>query len=166
MEQFKTVEKWFANQACLASSDPYQDLCDNYSDFIKLIKTYTDKKQDKFGCCSKPDKMKEVLENIIVLLQSGYATCPNWLDSDGVAHFCYVYNQIKIYKQDLIDHGYNFHISSYLNSSINDQKLNNKEIAKKGGCPLPVYSNIPQGNCSDKTVSERHRYEVNLFNFS
>ena len=44
MEQFKTVEKWFSAQASIASSDPYQDVCDNYSDFIRLLNTYSPKK--------------------------------------------------------------------------------------------------------------------------
>ena len=109
MEQFKVVDKWFASQAFQASCDPYQDVCDNYINFITLLKTYTNKKQSNLACCSKPDKMKEVLENIITLLRSGYTACSLWAESsDGVAHFCYVNQQIQNYKLDLIDHGYKF----------------------------------------------------------
>ena len=99
MEQFKTVEKWFGTQASLASSDPYQDVCDNYSDFIKLLKTYSENKKNRFTCFSGRDKMEEVFENIIGLLRVGLSTCPNWNDYDGVRHFCYVNSQIILYKQ-------------------------------------------------------------------
>ena len=108
MEQFKVVEKWFAAQAFEASSDPYQDVCDNYSGFIQLLKTYTENKKNRFSCITGKDKMKEVLENIIGLLRVGLSTCPTWNDYDGVRHFCYVNSQIKLYKQQLIDSGYKF----------------------------------------------------------
>ena len=108
MEQFKTVEKWFSAQASLASSDPYQDVCDNYSDFIKLLKTYSENKKNRFASFTNKDKMEEVLENIIGLLRVGISTCPNWVDYDGVRHFCYVNSQIILYKQQLVDSGYKF----------------------------------------------------------
>ena len=112
MEQFKTVEKWFSAQALAASSDPYQDVCDNYQDFIRLLKTYTENKNKNkkitLSCFSKEDKMKEVLEKIIGLLRGGFAACSTWHDHDGVRHFCYVNNQIALYKQQLIDDGYKF----------------------------------------------------------
>ena len=108
MEQFKTVEKWFSAQASLASNDPYQDVCDNYSDFIRLLKTYSENKKNRFTCFNKIDKMEEVLENIIGLLRVGYSTCPTWNGNDGVRHFCYVNSQIKLYKQQLVGSGYKF----------------------------------------------------------
>ena len=108
MEQFKIVQKWFSTQASYASSDPYQDVCDNYSDFIKLLKTYSENKKNRFACFSGPDKMEEVLKNIIALLNLGFSTCHNWNDHDGVRHFCYVNTQIIRYKQQLVDSGYKF----------------------------------------------------------
>ena len=107
MEQFKTVEKWFSTQASIASNDPYQDVCDNYSDFICLLNTYSPKKW-KFRCISGNDKMKEVLENIIAWLRHGINICPTWIDYDGVNHFCEVNRNIQIYKQELIDAGYKY----------------------------------------------------------
>ena len=109
MEQFNRVEKWFAQQALQASSDPYQDVCDHYSDFISLLKTYTETKKERFSMLIGRDKMKVVLENIIRLLRIGLNTCSIWADSSaGVNHFCFVNRQIQEYKQELVDCGYKF----------------------------------------------------------
>ena len=111
MEQFKTVEKWFSAQASIASSDPYQVVCDNYSDLIRLLNTYSPKKTEFRGIIgndNENDKMKEVLENIIAWLRRGINICPTWIDYDGVNHFCEVNRNIQIYKQELIDAGYKY----------------------------------------------------------
>ena len=81
MEDFTYVQNQFRTLAFIASSDPYQEICDNYQDYIIRLNRY-----------KKEDKLYEANQVIIDMLRSGFSNCCIWDSSTINNHFVRVSN--------------------------------------------------------------------------
>ena len=88
MDTFNYIEKEFRKRAFIASSYPYEDICDNYYDYMRKINMVDDK-----------DPIKKSLLTIKQHLQNGLTYCCVWDKSKINKHFVSVYNVIQGLKQ-------------------------------------------------------------------
>lgn len=107
MEEFNFIDREFLKKIGINSNDPYQDICDNYYDYISRLEKYTNQKENIF-CCLHKNAMRSALKDIISMLNYGINNCSVWDNDTGNRHFRTVYSNIQVYKVELEKHGYKF----------------------------------------------------------
>ena len=104
VENYKTIHKFFRKQVRENSSDPYQDVCDNYNDFKRLLKEYEPAKGNE-----KFDYMKRGNETILSYIEYGFNNCHNWVKEDYYDHYRDVNHYMTCWEKTLVEQcGYNF----------------------------------------------------------
>ena len=93
-EDFDDIANFFTQRAFARSSYPYEDICDNYYNFMKKLKSYKHKKKGI-------DYMKLATESIYKHLENGVNSCPNWDDDEFSDHFCFVDTCINYWKEQI-----------------------------------------------------------------
>ncbi len=101
LNNFNSVYKFFCEKASERSSDPHQDISENYGQFISLLKEYKVK--------GKEVDYINMGNNIVLLnLYKGCDECHSWLDKDYYGHFNEVYSFMNTWKSILEGRGFKF----------------------------------------------------------
>ena len=98
IENFKKISGFFIKQNGLHSDDPYQEICDNYPDFINLLKNY--KSEDP-----AIDYMHIANKSIFAQLEHGFNKCHSWSREEYYDHFQSVGCYMRYWKGVLTEKG-------------------------------------------------------------
>ena len=102
VDNYKKVHMFFYKQAVEDSSDPYQEVVDNYCEFENLLNEY--KQLDEHL-----DYMGMAIRNILLHLKTANDSCHSWLKEEFYDHFQYMLTCMNYWKGVLEDKGgYNF----------------------------------------------------------
>ena len=103
IDNYKTIHNFFKKQAVQHSSEPYQDVCDNYYVFKRMLKEYEPKKVK-----GEVDYLHMAHDVILAHLETGTNRCCSWLHEDFYDHYSTVNTCMNYWKDTLIEKGYAF----------------------------------------------------------
>ena len=98
IKNFKTIATFFIKQNGINSNNPYKDICDNYGDFMNLLKNYDSK-------ISGIDYMDIANKSILAQLEHGFNKGNDWNKEELYDHFHYVNGCMNYWKGVLIEKG-------------------------------------------------------------
>ena len=102
VKNFKTVHSFFIRQGGMNSNDPYQDICDNYSDFMNRMSDY------ERNFTVEKDNMFTASNVVLILLRRCFDNCYSWSSGDFFKHFRVVNSAMYQWTKILETDGYNF----------------------------------------------------------
>ena len=102
VNNYKEVYKFFCKQVTENSSDPYQEVLDNYDRLASLMREYEQPKDLKI------DYMKMATNIVSLHIGTAMEKCYSWSYEEFYDHFEQVYCFMNYWKGVLIDKGYNF----------------------------------------------------------
>ena len=99
VEEYNDIENFFKQRAFAESSTPYDDVCENYDTFMKLLKRYKSKDDGKV------DHMDLAITSIYKQLEYGFNRCQDWDGEEFSDHFQYVNMCMGYWRSILIKTG-------------------------------------------------------------
>tara|TARA_Y100001972_G_scaffold125286_1_gene176187 strand:- start:67 stop:504 length:438 start_codon:yes stop_codon:yes gene_type:complete len=98
VDNYKKVHMFFYIQATENSSDPYQEVVDNYCEFENILNNY--KQLDEHL-----DYMGMAIRNILLHLKTAKDSCHSWLKEEFYDHFQYMLTCMNYWKGVLEEKG-------------------------------------------------------------